>query len=487
MSDERNTQQKNDAPRGLDAWVDVLARKSFPLMLPTVTGMKAIDESEGSSIDRLCDKMLHDPSAILTILRKVGAVPRGRLSSDVTSLESAAMLIGFSAVKQMASSAEVLDPEEASVRTRGYMQVTSRAFHAAYQAYDWAVRRADMMPKEAFVAAFLHDIGKMAMWLHSSEEMQQIKELRLRERMPFDEAQYVVLGFSLEQLSLELAKRWKLSEMLVDVLSPDMACNQRIYGVMLACQLARLADEDWYSSEMQECIEHVATYLGLNYSATVHLIHQNAVEAARETEYYGAIPAANLLPLIPVPEEEDEESELKHFCLTPQPAIYAEVVREIQDNAESINLNALMGLVMKGLHDGLGLNRSVFAMLSQDRSSVKARYLSGTDNDPEFSQFELPLEPSNLFTHLMKKQQSVWINDENRDKFWKLLPDRFKNLIKTDSFYASSVFIDDKPIGLFYSDRHIADCHLDEDSYKHFKSLVHLAGRTLEMQRTKSG
>jgi hypothetical protein len=210
------------------------------------------------------------------------------------------------------------------------------------------------------------------------------------------------------------------------------------------------------------------------------------VEAARETGYYGAIPAASLLPLIPVPEEEDEESEIKHFCLTPQHDVYADVVREIQTNGESINLNALMGLVMKGLHDGLGLNRSVFAMLGQDRSSVRARYLSGTDNDPEFSQFELSLETSHLFTHLMKKQQSVWINDDNRDQFWKFVPDSFKELIKTDSFYASSVFIDGKPIGLFYSDRHIADCHLDEDSYKHFKSLVHLAGKTLEKQRAKS-
>ncbi|MDT8404688.1 MAG: HDOD domain-containing protein [Sulfuriflexus sp.] len=482
MTDSSN-QAKTDPPRGLMAWVDALAEKPFPLMQPTVSAMQAIDESEGSSIDRLCDSMLHDPGAILNILRKVGGMPRGRLSSDVTSLEGAAMLIGFSSVRQMASSMEVLDNVDASEQIRGYLQVTSRAFHAAYQAYDWALRRADMMPKEAFVAAFMHDIGKMAMWLHGGKEMQQIKELRLREKMPFDEAQYVVLGFSLEQLSLELAKRWRLSEMIIDVLTPDMACNHRIYSVMLACQLARLADENWYSSEMQACLEHIATYLGLDYSATVHLVHLNAVDAARETAYYGAIPAANLLPLIPVPEVEDDVAEPRHFCLTPQHDVYEQVVSEIQANGEAINLNELMGLVMKGLHDGLGLNRSVFAMLSQDRSSVRARYLSGTDNDPEFSQFELLLEPTNLFTHLMKKQQSVWISDTNRDKFWKLIPDAFKELIKTDAFYASSVFINDKPIGLFYSDRHITDCHLDEDSYQHFKSLVHLAGATLEKQR----
>ena len=486
MAADSNKQQEHNTPHSLEAWVEVLVREPFPLMSPTVRAMKAIDESEGSSVGLLCDSMLHDPGAILNILRTVGAMPRGRLSSDVTSLESAVMMIGFSTVKEMALTMEVLDNEDISERTRGYMQVTSRAFHAAYQAYDWAVRRADMMPKEAFVAAFMHDIGKMAMWLHGGDEMQQIKDLRLGGKMPFDEAQYVELGFSLEQLSLELAKRWKLSEMVIDVLSPDMACNQRVYGVMLACQLARLAEEGWYSSEMQECIEHVATFLGLEYSAAVHLIHQNAVDAARETGFYNAIPAANLLPLIPVPEEEDEEPELKHFCLISQHHIYDEVVREIQTNGESINLNALMGLVMKGLHDGLGLNRSVFAMLGQDRSSVHARYLSGTDNDPEFSQFELSLEPSNLFTHLMKKQQSVWINDENREKFWKLVPDTFKDLIKTDSFYASSVFIDDKPIGLFYSDRHITDCHLDEDSYGYFKSLVYLAGKTLEMQRKQN-
>ncbi|WP_126454142.1 HDOD domain-containing protein [Sulfuriflexus mobilis] len=480
-------QQKHDKPRGLEAWADLLMLKGFPLMLPTASGMQEIKESEGGSIDRLCDSMLHDPGAILNILRKVGGMARGRLSSDVTSLESAAMLIGFDAVKKMPSSMAVIDPADASLRIRGYMQVTSRAFHAAYQAYDWAVRRADMLPKEAFVAAFMHEIGKMAMWLHGGDEMQQIKELHIEERMPFDEAQYVVLGFSLEQLSLELARRWKLSEMIIDALSPDMAANTRIYGVMLACQLSRLAEENWYSTEMEECIQHVGGFLNMEFSAAVHLIHQNAVEAARETAFYEAIPAASLLPLIPVPETEDDDEAPVHFCLTRQEAVFSEVVAEIQQNGENIDLNALMTLVMRGLHDGLGLNRSVFAMLGLDRTSLKARYLSGTDNDPEFSKFTLSLEPANLFTHLMKKPQSVWINDDNREKFWKLLPESFRNLIRTDSFYASSVFIDEKPIGLFYSDRHIEDCYLDEDSYKRFKSLIHLAAGTMQKQRAKKG
>jgi len=479
----------------LDDWGQILANIAFPMLEPTARGIeKVVKEGDNLSIDRFCDSMLHDPGAVLTMLRRANSLPRGRLSSDVTTLENASMLIGVDKVKDLHKQMKQLALPATTDVNRHYMQVASRAFHAAYQAYDWAVQRADMMPKESFVAAFMHEIGEMALLLHGGDEVMRIHELMTSEDMPADEAEYVVLGFSLEQLSHRLAVRWKLPELVSDSMSAEHASNPRVYGVMLACQLANYVDETgWYTDKVQGCMERVSDYLEKSFSSTVEMIHVNAVAAARESQWYGAMPAAALLPRVPeiVLDESGEQQDdgkqhdmLNHFCLMPQIEVFDMVLRQIQTQAQHQNLEVLMGLVMLALHDGLGLNRVVFAMPEGAGSdTLVARYLSGTDNDPEFSKLKIPLAPANLFTHVMKKSQSIWLNETNKDKFWKMVPDDIKVRIETDTFFAGSVFVNEEPVGLFYADRHILDCKLDEAAYKRFKVLIQLVGKAIEAQR----
>ncbi|KPK38959.1 MAG: hypothetical protein AMJ69_07010 [Gammaproteobacteria bacterium SG8_47] len=138
---------------------------------------------------------------------------------------------------------------------------------------------------------------------------------------------------------------------------------------------------------------------------------------------------------------------------------------------------------MKGMHDGVGLNRVVFAVLSSDRQSLTARSIVGAENDPVFNRFAMRLNPPNLFTRLLEKQQAIWVNDDTRAKVWPLLPVEFRKLIATNTFFAMSLFINDKPIGMFYADRHSDACQLDETSYNQFKQLVTLVSRSLAPNR----
>lgn len=475
----------------LQRWAGRLSHKIFPIFDHTAGSIEAIDESSGASIDRFCSTILYDPGVMLAMLRKVNASPRQRLAADVTSIENAAMMIGLDNVKNIPSRLPQIKLPARTPAERGYVQVVSRAYHAGYQAYDWAVRRADMVPKEVFVAAFLHDIGEMALWLDGGEEMLRIQELVHEEHMPADEAQYVVLGFSVEQLSLELARRWRLPEFIQQTLHAESADHSRVLGVMLASQLARQAELNWYSPASLACIENVADFLEVSYATASHLVHQNAVKAARETEHYGAWPAAANLPLIHVPEFEEQGADgtfvsdgldVKpvHFCLVPQRDIYDQICRRLREFDGIHDVNSLIEVAMRGFHDGLGLNRVVFAILSLDHSQLHARHLAGTDNDPVFSQFAIALEPANLFTHIIKKQQSVWINDDNRKRFWPMVPVALQRLIRTDSFMASSIFARGKSVGMFYADRHLTECHLDIECYNRFKHLSRLVAAGIE-------
>jgi hypothetical protein len=55
-----------------------------------------------------------------------------------------------------------------------------------------------------------------------------------------------------------------------------------------------------------------------------------------------------------------------------------------------------------------------------------------------------------------------------------LLPSGLRELLETDNFFALSLFVNDKPRGLFFADRYETD-PLSETSYRFFKRLSHTA------------
>ncbi len=467
-------------------WADRLAECHLPLLVSTARALSNLNPDSGIPMDRVCERVPGDPGAALEIVRRANAGRARNLGSRIATLDNAAMMLGMSQLRALPSALDRLDPLEADTAQRRYLQLASRSYHAGLQAYRWAHRRGDMMPKEVFLAAMLHDVGELLMSLHGGAgELERIRVLQCAERMPADEAQYVVLGFSLEQLTRTLAARWNLPELLLQSLEAEHASQPRVLGVMYASQLARLAEGGWYGDELQECLANVSAWLDVPEGHIASEVHVTAVEAARDVQHFRVFPAARRLPMLPgeEPEEaaesdsaDDGEPTPVHFCLMPQLAVYEEVTDRLMNYVPAgSNLHELMTEVMRGLHDGLGLNRVVFAMLNRDRSLLQARYLAGTDNDPGFSRFALRLDHAHLFSRMLEREQAVWVNQDNHARFWPLVPEPVRRLVHTDTFFAASVVVDTKPIGLFYADRHLPDSRLDANAYQRFKKLCQLS------------
>ena len=485
-----------DHPRfdALGAWIERLAECHLPILVDSARSLASLSLESGVPMDRLCGKVPADPGAVLEILRRANARRHRNLGSRVATLENAAQMLGVQQLVALPGELRCVDPRNVDEVHRDYLRLASRSYHAGLQAYRWAMRRGDMMPKEVFVAAMLHDLGELMMSLHDgANELKQIEVLQRTECMPADEAQYVVLGFSLEQLSRALAERWNLPELLLHSLDAEFAQQPRVLGVMLATQLARLTESGWSGAELDQCLENTAVWLNQPLERLISSVHVNAVDAARDSEHFGVWPAARRLVMLPgeMPADDAEVQPAAgdvdppvHFCLMPQRDVYNDVVAQVENFVPGdLNLHDFMTTVMRGLHDGLGLNRVVFAMLSRDRGELQGRYFAGTDNDPGFSQFKLQLEPSHLFSRLLEREQAIWVNDENHAKLWPLVPKSVRELIHTDTFFASSVMVTGKPFGLFYADRHLPDARLDADAYQRFKRLCQLSAAAIERMR----
>lgn len=493
--------------------IEQLSEQAIPMFAHTARAFAEMEADPAIPWERYSDVMLKDPGLIIHALRQLQGGKSSR-RAEINSVSQIGMLLGMERVKQLPSSLPKVEEQLQGIALSGFRRAACRAFHAAFQAWDWAHITKDHNPYEILLAALLHDVAELALWVMAPKKMHEHRRLMLKDGVPTDEAQYIVFGESLEHFGRLLATHWNLPPLVHEALRPEQISNPRAEGVMLAVQLARAAERGWYWEKLERLLPQIAEHLGGSEAEVSAHLHMNAVRAAREADFYDTRHPASLLPLLPGGEQIlilDEfpdppqkatqnaagtagdvstmrvetipsalgEGGHPSLCLMPQPAIVKQTMQDIRNNLGRMDVHEIMRSVVHGMHHGVALNRVVFAILTPNKKKLQARYMTGSDNDPKFNHFEILLDSPHLFARLMQKPQSLWINDDNREKFWKLIPLNFKERIRTDSFYTMSLHIQGKPVGLFYADRHHADCQLDKHGYDQFRTLCQAATQGL--------
>ncbi len=474
------------APDGIEAWIARIGRKPVPVLPQTIAALRRHCARSDAHISELVAEVERDPGLVVHLLRVTNAMSAGPLRSDVTSVQQALMMLGTEKVSELPTRLPVIDDRLPAAALDRLHQTFARAYHAARQATDWAIRRRDMTPDEVFAATQLHFLGEMFVAIYAPDKLAEADRLCHEKHIATEEAEYLVLGFTLDQLTARLARLWRLPRLLLEALHPENARFPRAYGIMLAVQLARGAAVSWYAARTREIEAHAAEWLDEDEAGLVARVHRLAVEVARDSRHYDAVPAAARLPLIHVEPEttesraSDETETGAEVCLMPQRAVLQNLLATLQQPAllreHAYNV---VRLVLKGMHDGIGLNRVVFARFDAEENRLVAAKIIGAESDPDFSRFIVPLDEPHLITRLMEKTQAVLIDDRTRERFWPLVPESFRELIGVNSFAAMSVVIDNRPVGLFYADRHSNTCPIDEKSYQYFKTVCLRAAEVL--------
>ena len=478
--------------RTADVLQDILTKignHHFPVMESTIAALKKVCSNDDARTDEISQIVSRDPGLTIYLLRVCNKKSHSSLRSEITSISQALMMLGVKQVSQLPSKLPSLDKTLKNPARSRLLMTFGRAYHAAKQASEWADLRRDMNIDEIFVATQVHFIGEMALAMFYPEELVEIDNIRRKKQIASEEAQYLVLGFAINHLSYELARQWDLPSLALEALKPENAKYPRAYSIMLAVQLARAAAVDWHGGKTQVIQHEVAEFLDMPVAEIVTANHKLAVNVAHETTSYGVRPAAALLPMLNDPLIE-EPSQLKNpnehadICLIPQRPILQNVIDNIKNLDSNISLKELIHLVLSGMHDGIGLNRVLFAIRNDKTQAMIPYAIKGADNDPVFNRFSIKLHKENLFGRLMEKTQAIVINNKTRATFWELIPKDFKKLIVTNSFVAMSIYVKDIEVGFFYGDRHTQDCQIDDASYRFFKTLCTTA--TTAMAEMKS-
>lgn len=470
-------------------WVSLLNEKEMPVFAQTAKTLSGVAASRESSASELSSVILQDPSMTARILKAANSFFYNPSRREINTITRAVVLLGFESIRSLCMSIAMVESLGKGKQRDRMAQEMAHSFHAATQARTFAEKRKDKSPEEVFVATLLLNIGKIAFWCFADDDAERLEAAMSKPGVTAEQAEKSVLGFPLRELTRGLSKEWQLGGLLENTLAGKEGSDPRIRNILLGYEVAENAENGWQSAELKRTIERVADVLYLPVETATKMVEENARQAVKIADSYGA---RGIAPRIPQPVvtrnidiERISKTEAEDILVAgldsfpePDPMLQLRILRELAGAIEAgIDLTTLLDMTMEGIARAVGLDRVVFAMISPDRKILRARHSMGWDA-LELKQtfvFDILPESANLFREILDEQESIWLNDDSPTAIKGLVTPKMHEICGNQPFFAMPTIVNGRPIGLFYADRRPSKRPLDAELYTQFKHFCQQA------------
>ncbi|GAB3266839.1 hypothetical protein [Chitinimonas naiadis] len=458
-----------DQPKGTrtaddkqQAWLSFWERRALPILQSTKAALAGLSKRvDTTRTDEIVELVLRDPLLTAHALRHINQRDRGSLSTDVVAIESIILLMGVNTfVEQfgrLPSIESLLLPKHPAHYFALLREIASARL-AARLARDFGNMRYDARLDEIYVTALLGNLPRMLRYL----------EVGLSEQAP---------PVDMDQVALPLFARWHLPEVFNTLLDDSGASSQRGMLHRSALRLSEHLQQGWWQKGVADDLHLAAHALGSEEAEVWQVITNALLHFARNDWPYAQIfPPARWLAMLP-----GEWPRPKAAVTEPAKPSLSDILRELQRAGQSgASFNQIMGLAIRAQAEGIGFKRILFGLLMPGHNSLKTRYIVGAAEEDPLRQLQVELSTPHIVTRLMLKPQSIWLNQTNRTQFEALLPRSLKLASGGSDFLAMSLFVEDKPVGLFYADNQGAP--LTEAQYGAFKQVCLMTGQSLTRQ-----
>ncbi|MBU0688524.1 MAG: HDOD domain-containing protein [Gammaproteobacteria bacterium] len=233
----------------LSARVAFLTQADIPVLKQTARELESLREDINKlSARNVANAISGDPMLTVKLLRYLQQHKRRSQTSEVMQIEQALLMLGVEAFYNKVPPNPLVQ-DALKGQTEALIQllhVVHRSHRAAEYAYDWAVRLNDLHYEEVRIAALLHDLAEMLMWIFAPAEMLKIRSMQTQDKTLRSKAvQEQVLGFNLQALQKELVQAWELPKLLLMLMDDENASKTRVRNVILAVNLARHSANGW--------------------------------------------------------------------------------------------------------------------------------------------------------------------------------------------------------------------------------------------------
>ncbi|WP_078120918.1 HDOD domain-containing protein [Thiosocius teredinicola] len=445
-----------------------LADATLPIMPETGRALRELLDTDTTRNPQLQPVLLNDPAAATAVFRRLEKVRPGAFER-VADPAHAVSLMGQDAFRSLIESLPIASIEtQRTPRTIGRENAYSQAAHAAVLAADLCNATRTEVSGDILTAALLQQPAMMALWATDPVSAKRATNA-VQDGVPIEIALGAELGEPPATINTFLAERWAFPSLARDSLGTADGINNRPKLVRLADRLAQASMVGWGGGPLDDVAEPLAEFLRLDADKATAWLHRSIADAAQSLHHVGyPLPAFNLA-MLPGECPLDEADALDFFERRKNKA------RKTEQAAPGNDLQSTLAAVMRKIRQDAGAGRVMFAMLNRDRSRLRTRLALGGDPADGLRKLDLDLGEKTLFSMLMAKPQSVWLNRSNAKKLLPYLPTALRKLLGPSGAYMVSLFVNNRPLGLLYGDGD----NLSEQGFKQFCALANEATAAL--------
>lgn len=252
----------------IDAWALLFSNNTLPVLRVT---KRRLDEMR-ADLDKvdareLAHVILQDPIMTVRVLAYIQPMRGRALQHDITTIASAVMMAGmvpffrrFEELPTVEGMLKGVDPHA----LLGVLQVIRRAQRAADYAQDWAIWRHDINMEEVRIAALLHELTEILVWCFAPKLALDIHAQQIaKPTMRSVDAQKHTIGYTFQDIQLQLCQVWHLPELLLRLIDDTNAGQPRVKNVALAVRLARHSSHGWEDPALPDDFRDIGQLLNI--------------------------------------------------------------------------------------------------------------------------------------------------------------------------------------------------------------------------------
>lgn len=507
-------------PTSCNAWTNFLTDTELPAFARTVSEVTRIANDPEASAYKLSNAISKDAAMAARLVKLANSPLFPSSHGNIQTLDRGVVLLGFDAVRDLAISLSVIEQVLRGQNRNALLEEMALAFHTATQSQTLARMAQDDVVAEIFVAGLLYRIGLLAVLSGSdprvADYLAEKADFGAGEPGQITRLEKRVFGCDMTQLSRRLAQHWSLGQVLQKALSPEpgrvgdrIASGRRIAEVTMRT--------GWESSEANQLLARIARNMGLNLADLREKVHDSSEVAREMAVQFGATKVAPLIPETAKAKAKRDEAERQAAdektgsvdektgsaakskgdaaaaggdgalsgVLMPDPRIQLEMLGRMAELLSGKpDINRLLHTVVEGVHRGIGMDRTVFALLTTKKDAVAAKFVLTEVEERLQASFRFSLRPemNPLLAAVIGQRRAFWIRADSPPDERKLVRGPFAQFVGKSDFLIHPVLFSDKCIGFLYADRANSERPIessDEASFRQFVQQLSLGLRLI--------
>lgn len=461
--------------------MDRLTEAEVPVLSNTVQRIGTAAGDRETSARDLANIILGDAAMTSGVLRVANSAYYGSASREISTISRAVVLLGFETVRAIGTSVAVI---ETFLKGRAHgplLAVMRDSVHAAVQARTVATLRGDPEPEEIFVAALLARLGEMAFWAFAGEaQVQILSQAMAAPGKTQRQAELEVLGFTLTELTRALARAWNLGELVQEAAGgQNRRTSVRARSVQLGHELqTAMRHHGLESPEVGRVLRRIGEHTGQPARQVTDRVADSLEEVRSAARAFGVSGETSA--------QDEAEEPADESGPQPSPRLQLRILRELtQIRREKPQLQMVLDTVLEGIYRGVGMDRTLVAILSRDRQRLNVRYTLGdTGRLRQAFDFTLGDERRTLFREVLAGQRPIWASQLEPGRRRRWLTPEVQQCFAAD-FYLAPLVVHHRDIGLIYADRGPSHRPMDEEGFAAFRHFAEECNAAIE-QLTRS-